>query len=276
MKIKTLIVDDEAIARERVRRFLSAENDIEILGECRNGREAVAAIKKLQPELVFLDIQMPQLDGFAVLAALDAAHLPAVVFVTAYDQYAIQAFAVHALDYLLKPFNHERFRQALAHARKQLARGDAGGQGQVDNRQIDDSQVDSRQVDKRLLSLLEDIQQKGAAPKYAERLVVKTTGRVYFLKTEDIDWIEACGNYVTLHVGAEHHLLRETLGHLESRLDPARFLRIHRSRLVHLDRIKELTPLFNGDYTVLLRDGTELTLSRTYRDRLQELIEKLS
>jgi len=261
MKIKTLIVDDEAIARDRVRRFLNAENDIEILGECRNGREAVAAIKKLQPDLVFLDIQMPQLDGFATLAALDPAHLPAVVFVTAFDQYAIQAFAIHALDYLLKPFNHERFRQSLTHIRKQFNRGESGSLGNVDSR---------------LLSLLEGMRQtgvKGTAPKYAQRLVIKTTGRIYFLKTEDLDWIEACGNYVTLHVGAETHLLRETLSHLESRLDPARFLRIHRSHLVQLDRIKELTPLFNGDYNVRLHSGAEVTLSRTYRDRLQVLIE---
>ncbi|HEU0177773.1 MAG TPA: LytTR family transcriptional regulator DNA-binding domain-containing protein [Blastocatellia bacterium] len=258
MKIKTLIVDDEAIARDRVRRFLAAEPDIDVLGECRNGREAVAAIKKLQPDLVFLDIQMPQLDGFGTLAALDPAHLPAVVFVTAFDQYAIRAFTVHALDYLLKPFSHERFRHSLAHARKQLNRDESGG---------------LRNIDNRLLSLLEGIK---TPTKFADRLVIKATGRVYFLKTEDIDWIEACGNYVTLHVGPETHLLRETLSHLENRLDPGRFLRIHRSRLVNLDCIKELTPLFNGDYTVALQSGDELTLSRTYRDRLQELIERLS
>jgi two-component system LytT family response regulator len=258
MKIKTLIVDDEAIARDRVRRFLAAEPDIDVLGECRNGREAVAAIKKLQPDLVFLDIQMPQLDGFGTLAALDPAHLPAVVFVTAFDQYAIRAFTVHALDYLLKPFSHERFRHSLAHARKQLNRDESGG---------------LRNIDNRLLSLLEGIK---TPTKFADRLVIKATGRVYFLKTEDIDWIEACGNYVTLHVGPETHLLRETLSHLENRLDPGRFLRIHRSRLVNLDCIKELTPLFNGDYTVTLQSGDKLTLSRTYRDRLQELIERLS
>lgn len=259
MKIKTLIVDDEAIARERVRRFLDAESDIEILGECRDGRETVTAIRKLQPDLVFLDIQMPQMSGFEVLAAIGSQPLPAIVFVTAYDQYAIQAFAVHALDYLLKPFNQERFRQTLNHVRKQLARRDESSR--------------HNSVDSRLLSLLEDIK---SGPKFAERLVIKATGRVYFLKTGEIDWIEACGNYVNLHVGDETHLLRETLSHLEGRLDPAKFLRIHRSRLVNLDRIRELTPLFNGDYTVSLQDGTELTLSRTYRDRLQDLIEKLS
>lgn len=259
MKIKTLIADDEAIARERVRRFLEAESDIEILGECRNGRETVAAIKKLHPDLVFLDIQMPQMSGFEVLAALGAESIPAIVFVTAFDQYAIQAFAVHALDYLLKPFHQERFRQTLDHVRSQLAGRDESRRQQT--------------VDRRLLSLLEDI--KGG-PKFTERLVIKTAGRVSFLKTDDIDWIEASGNYVNLHVGNVTHLLRETLSHLESRLDPGRFLRIHRSRLVNLDRIKELTPLFNGDYTVSLHNGVELTLSRTYRDRLQELIDKLS
>ena len=267
MKIRTLIVDDETIARERVRRFLSAEDDVEILGECRNGREAVAAIKKLAPDLVFLDIQMPQMSGFEVLAALGREQLPAVVFVTAYDQYALRAFEVHALDYLLKPFHQERFRQSLEHVRKQLERGEA--------RRLDQAeQADQAgQMDHRLLSLLEDIKH---GSKYTDRLVIKATGRVYFVKTDEVDWIEACGNYVNLHAGDETHLLRETLSHLENRLDPRKFLRIHRSRLVNLDRIKELTPLFNGDHTVTLHDGTELTLSRTYRDRLQNLIEGLS
>lgn len=255
MKIKALIVDDEAIARERVRRFLSAEGDIEILGECRNGREALTAIKKLSPDLVFLDVQMPELNGFEVLNAVGKQIMPAVVFVTAYDQFAIRAFEVHALDYLLKPFNRERFRRSLNHAREHLGRGRQGSK------------------DEQLLSLLEDIK---AGHKYVERLVIKTTGRVYFLKTVEIDWIEACGNYVNLHAGQEKHMLREAISHLESRLDPDKFLRIHRSRLVNIDRIKELTPLFNGDYTVTLQDGTELTLSRTYRDRLQSLFEKLS
>lgn len=255
MKIKALIVDDEAIARERVRRFLSAESDIEILGECRNGREALLAIKKLSPDLIFLDVQMPEMNGFEVLNAVGKQALPAVVFVTAYDQFAIRAFEVHALDYLLKPFNRERFRRSLNHARAHLGRGRQGS------------------TDEQLLSLLEDIK---AGPKYAERLVIKTTGRVYFLKTVEIDWIEACGNYVNLHAGSEKHMLREAISHLEGRLDPDKFLRIHRSRLVNIDRIKELTPLFNGDYTVTLQDGTELTLSRTYRDRLQSLFEKLS
>ena len=255
MKIKALIVDDEAIARERVRRFLSAESDIEVLGECRNGREAVTAIKKFTPDLVFLDIQMPEMNGFEVLAAVGTQTIPAIVFVTAYDQYAIRAFEVHALDYLLKPFNRERFRRSLQHARTLLGR---------DKQEVKDD---------RLLSLLEDIK---SSHKYAERLVIKSTGRVYFLKTVEIDWIEACGNYVNLHSGSEKHMLREAISHLESRLDPDKFLRIHRSRLVNIDRIKELTPLFNGDYTVTLQDGTELTLSRTYRDRLQSLFDKLS
>ncbi len=255
MKIRVLIVDDESIARDRIKRFLSAEPDIEIIGECRDGKAAVAVIKKLAPDLVFLDIQMPELSGFEVLKAIGAAHLPAIVFVTAFDNFALQAFEYHALDYLLKPFNRDRFRRSLSYAREQIERQHTGG------------------VDIRLLSLLEDI--KGGH-KYLERLVIKSVGRVYFLKADEIDWIEACGNYVNLHVGNETHLLRETMNRLEEKLDPDKFMRIHRSSLVNLDRIKELTPLFNGDYTVILRNNTKLTLSRTYRDRLQDLFEKLS
>lgn len=258
MKIKALIVDDEAIARDRVRRFLNAESSVEIVGECRDGREAVAAIQSLKPDLVLLDVQMPEMSGFDVLESLGSHFIPAIIFITAYDQYAMRAFEVHALDYLLKPFTQERFRQSLKHARSLIEH-----HGQ-------------RDMDARLLALLEDFKGKEAARKYADRLVVKSAGRVYFVKASDIDWIEACGNYVNLHAGADTHLLRETLSHLESRLDPDQFLRIHRSRLVNIDRIKELSPLFNGDYSVILNNGTELTLSRTYRDRLQELIDKHS
>ncbi|HEU4386898.1 MAG TPA: LytTR family DNA-binding domain-containing protein [Blastocatellia bacterium] len=251
MKIRTLIVDDESIARDRVRRFLGSEPDIEIAGECGNGLEAVQAIRSLTPDLVFLDIQMPEMNGFEVLKTIGGDNLPAVVFVTAYDQFAIKAFEVHALDYLLKPFNKDRLRRAVRHAREQIKHGRSGS------------------VDDRLLALLQDIKD---GQKYLERLVVKSSGRVYFLKTGEIDWVEASGNYVTLHVGRETHLLRDTMNSLEGKLDPAAFLRIHRSRLINIDRIKELHPLFNGDYTVVLRDGTELTMSRTHRDRLLKLV----
>lgn len=255
MKIKTLVVDDEPLARDKVKRFLRDEADVEIVGECTNGKEAVSAIKKLSPDLVFLDIQMPEMNGFQVLQSIGTSQMPAVIFATAYDQYAIQAFDVHALDYLLKPFNRERFRKAIERVREQ-----------INTHGTDD-------IDKRLRTLLADLKTE---KKYLERLVIKSVGRVFFLKTKEIDWIEAAGNYVKLHVGRDSHMLRETMNGLESKLDPDKFLRIHRSTLVNIDRIKELHPLFSGDYTVMLQNGAELTLSRSYRDRLLELFEKSS
>jgi two-component system LytT family response regulator len=255
VKIKTLIVDDEPLARERIKRFLKKETDIEIVGECADGLEAVEKIRQLKPHLVFLDIQIPELDGFGVLEEVGVEEMPAVVFVTAYDQYALKAFDFHALDYLLKPYDAERFGRAVERARTQILSGQ------------------SSDIDQRLLSLLENLKTE---QKYLERLMIKSQGRVFFLRAEEIDWIEAEGNYVRLHVGKESHLLRETMNHLASRLDPAKFLRIHRSTLVHIERIKELQPMFSGDYTVILRDGTELTLSRTYRDNFLELFDNAS
>lgn len=252
MKISTLIVDDEPLARDRVKRFLRDEHDIQIVGECGNGREAVAAIREQKPDLVFLDIQMPEKNGFEVVKALDERVMPAVIFVTAYDQYALQAFDVHALDYLLKPFNRERLHKAVSHARDQIETKRIGN------------------LDERLASLIKDLK---AERKYLERLVVKSVGRVFFLKVEEIDWIEAAGNYVKLHTGREAHMIRETMNGIEAKLDPDRFLRIHRSTVVNIDRIKELHPMFSGDYAVILRNGTELALSRNYRERLLELFE---
>lgn len=255
MKIRALIIDDEPLARDKVKRFLREEEEVEIVGECGDGKEAVSMIKKLSPDLVFLDIQMPEMNGFQVLQSVGAAQMPAVIFATAYDQYAIQAFDVHALDYLLKPFNRERFSRAVERVREQL------------------SVHGSDNIERRLRALLADLKTE---KKYLERLVIKSVGRVFFLKTAEIDWIEAAGNYVKLHVGRESHMLRETMNGLESKLDPEKFLRIHRSTLVNIDRIKELHPLFSGDYTVMLQNGAELTLSRSYRDRLLELFEKSS
>ena len=250
MKIRTLIVDDEPLARERVKRFLRDEKDVSIIGECGNGADAVKAIRSERPDLVFLDIQMPEKNGFEVIRSLDGKQLPTVVFVTAYDQYALQAFDVHALDYLLKPFNRDRFQRAVDRAREQ-----------IDDRRRGD-------LDERLTSLIENLK---TDKKYLDRLVVKTVGRVFFLKTDEIDWIEAAGNYVRLHVGRESHMIRETMNGIETKLDPAKFIRIHRSTVVHIDRIKELHPMFSGDYAVMLRDGTELALSRNYRERFLEL-----
>lgn len=255
MKIKTLIVDDEPIARDRVRRMLREETDIEIIGECGNGGEAVVFINENNPDLVFLDIQMPEMNGFEAIQAINSEKSPVIIFVTAFDQYAIRAFDVHALDYLLKPFNRERFKRAVGRAKEQIEKLNTG------------------KIDERLASLLKDLTN---SKKYLERLVVKSVGRVFFLRTDEVDWIEAAGNYAKLHVGREGHLIRETMNGLESKLNPDKFLRIHRSTLVNIDRIKELNPLFSGDYTVMLKNGTELTLSRNYRDRLLELFEKSS
>jgi len=252
MKIRTLIVDDEPLARDRIKRFLRDEPDIKLIGESGNGAEAIEKIKAEKPDLVFLDIQMPEKNGFEVVKALDAKSLPTIIFVTAYDQYALQAFDVHALDYLLKPFNRERIKRAVARARENVEQRTFGN------------------LDERLASLLADL--KGEK-KYLERLVVKSTGRVFFLKTDEIDWIEAAGNYVKLHVGRDSHMIRETMNGIEAKLDPDQFLRIHRSTVVNIDRIKELHPMFSGDYAVILRNGTELALSRNYRDRFSELFE---
>lgn len=252
MPIRTLIVDDEPLARDRVKRFLRDEEDVTLIGECGNGVEAIETITREKPDLVFLDIQMPEKNGFEVIKSLNTKKLPTIIFVTAYDQYALQAFDVHALDYLLKPFNRERIKRAVARAREHMEHKRLGN------------------LDERLNSLIADLR---GEKKYLERLVVKTVGRVFFLKTDEIDWIEAAGNYVKLHVGRDSHMIRETMNGIEAKLDPARFLRIHRSTVVNIDRIKELHPMFSGDYAVILRNGTELALSRNYRERFTELFE---
>ena len=252
MTIRTLIVDDEPLARDRIKRFLRDEEDVHVVGECGNGLEAIESITHKNPDLVFLDIQMPEKTGFEVIKALPTGKLPTIIFVTAYDQYALQAFDVHALDYLLKPFNRERIKRAVARAREQIEHKRLGN------------------LDERLNSLISDLRSE---KKYLDRLVVKAVGRVFFLKTDEIDWIEAAGNYVKLHVGREAHMIRETMNGIEAKLDPRKFLRIHRSTVVNIDRIKELHPMFSGDYAVLLRNGTELALSRNYRERFTELFD---
>lgn len=255
MTIRTLIIDDEPLAREKLRGFLEDELDVEVAGECRDGREALLRIEEEKPDLVFLDVQMPELDGFEVLDNLEEENLPAVVFVTAYDQYALKAFDVHAVDYLLKPFDRGRFREALGRARNELER-----------RQVSD-------VRRQLRDLLSDVRKQ--RPDFPERLVIKTSGRVVFVKVEDVEWVDAAGNYVKLHVGGgESHLLRETMAGLEERLDPKKFLRIHRSTIVNVDRIRELQQQFHGDYVVILDNGQRLTLSRSYRDKIQELLDR--
>jgi two-component system LytT family response regulator len=252
-KIRVLIVDDEPLARERVRNLLKQEPDVEVVGECSDGEEAVETVRRLNPDLLFLDVQMPKLDGFGVLEMLGPEQMPTTIFVTAYDRHALRAFEVHALDYLLKPYDRQRFQTAMERARAHLRRPPAG------------------EVNERILALLADVQPKR---KPLDRLVVKSGGRVAFVKMEEIDWIEAAGNYLKLHVGDETHLLRETMNDLEAKLDPDQFIRIHRSTMVNIERIQELQPLFHGDYVVILRGGKELTLSRSYRSKIEGLLGK--
>jgi two-component system, LytTR family, response regulator len=248
-KIRTLVVDDEPMARERIRSLLAQETDVEVVGECADGVQAVSAIQQLSPELVFLDVQMPAVDGFGVIQRVGPDRMPMVVFVTAYDEYALQAFEVHALDYLLKPFGRDRLQQCLEHARRQRDRRQAGELG------------------KTLLALVQDFRPE---QKKQDRLVIKSAGRVFFVRTEEIEWIEAAGNYVRLHMKDQAHLFRETMNQMEARLDPRHFFRIHRSRIVNTERIKELQPWFNGEYVVVLQNGTQLRLSRSYREKLEE------
>ena len=251
--IRTIIVDDEAPARLRLRQLLKAEADFTIVAECGNGREAVERIQSEKPDLVFLDIQMPRLSGVEVceevLATGNAP--PLIIFVTAYDEYALQAFEVHAIDYLLKPFDRDRFRQALDHAREQLRRAHG--------------------TDARLAALLEELK---PASRGHDRLVFKVNGRVVFVRVDTVDWIEADGNYLRVHAGQDSHYVRETLTGIEAQLPSEQFLRISRSTIVNLDRVKELQPLFYGDYAVVLHNGSRLNMSRNYRDRLEAVLGK--
>jgi two-component system LytT family response regulator len=249
MKVRTLIVDDETLARERLRQLLQDEPEIELMGECADGTEAVEAIQKQSPDLIFLDIQMPELDGFGVLQAMTTTPAPVVVFVTAHDKFALRAFEVHAADYLLKPFDRERFKKALARALDRVKHREGAAQ-QAQAAVLAELKPPSRPL---------------------ERLAVKTSGKVIFVKLEDVDYIESAHNYVELHVDKQSHLLRETLNSIEARLPAEKFVRISRSVIVHIERVKELQPLFYGEYAVTLHNGTRLTLSRRYRDKLERL-----
>lgn len=260
--IRVLIADDEPPARGRLRRLLAREDDVEVVAESASGVEAVSAIREARPDLVFLDVQMPELDGFGVVAEVGPEAMPTVVFVTAYDQYALRAFEACALDYLLKPFDDERFAQVLTRAREEVRRSRLDG------------------LCGQLRALLGETRPASPAPAALEpsrdealdRLVIRSSGRVVFVETRDVDWIEGAGSYVRLHVGARSYLLRQTLRHLEESLGNDRFLRIHRSTMVNRRRVRELRPRPHGESVVVLRDGTELKLSRTYRNRLEQLL----
>jgi two-component system LytT family response regulator len=252
MKIRTLIVDDEPLARQRILLALQDEPDVKILGECVNGGDAITQIEQQKPDLVFLDVQMPEVGGFDVLRALPADCQPLVIFVTAYNQHALQAFEVHALDYLLKPFKLVRFRQSLQRARQHL---------------------EAHDVDGRIARFREWLlaQEEKA---YPTRLTVKSGERTAFVEVKDVDCIEAAGNYAILHTGATNHILRETLANLEAKLSPKRFLRVSRSAIVNLDRIKAVQPATRGDHVVLLKNGKELALTRGVRE-VQQRLESL-
>jgi two-component system LytT family response regulator len=254
MTLRTVIVDDEELARVGIRARLLRSPDVEIMAECGNGREAIAAIRRHAPHIVFLDVQMPGKTGFDIIEEVGWEVFPHVIFVTAYDRYAIQAFDMNALDYLLKPIDDERFELALQRAREAVAR---------------DRDAD---LDQRLSSVVAELRSDKARARESDRIVVRSTGRVVFVKTSEIDWVEAAGDYVTLHVGKKAWLLRETIADMERRLEKKGFTRIHRSTIVNTERIGEMRPLDNGEYRLVLRDGTELKLSRSHRYHLQGLL----
>lgn len=246
-RIRTLIVDDEPLSRQGIRSVLEKDPEIEILGEAADGLEALERIRADHPDLLFLDVQMPELNGFDVLDALAPGELPLVVFVTAYDQYALNAFQVHALDYLLKPYEDERMLEALDHAKAQLR------------------QKNGTHTAKRLLDMLDTTKAERGR---TGRIMVRSGGRITFVRVDDVDWIEAQGDYVCLHTQGKKHLVREKISDMEAQLSPELFLRIHRSTMINVSRIKEMQPLFHGEYSVMLQDGTRLTMSRSFRDKV--------
>jgi len=250
MPLTTLIVDDEPLAREGLRELLSRDADVSAIREAKDGREAVAAIREFNPDLVFLDVQMPEMDGFAVVRKIGAEQMPAVVFVTAHDQYAIQAFEINALDYLLKPVIEERFVKALVRAKSRIH----------SNTPVD--------LNRQIMGLIETL---ASPPKYLKRLAVRSAAKIVFVDVEDVDWMEAAENYVELHVGRASHLLHVTMNAIEKSLDPQIFLRIHRSIIVNLGRIKSLESATHGEYMVTLQDGARLQSGRTYSERLRVL-----
>ncbi len=252
LKLRALIVDDEPPARAILREMLKDDAEVEVIGECANGQEAMKALATQSPDLMFLDIQMPEMDGFALLEALDSDQIPNVIFVTAYDRYAVRAFEVAAVDYLLKPFNYARLAKALQRAKSNLRAGGSADR----NRQV-----------------IELLRQINARAEYLDRFVVKNNGRTLLVPVDEVDWIEADGNYLLLHTGQDKHLLRETLQNMEQRLNPRKFLRIHRSAIVNLDRIKELQTHVNGeDHLVILKDASQLTLSRRYKEKVSQAL----
>jgi two-component system, LytTR family, response regulator len=260
--IRAIIVDDEPTARRGVRLLLDRDPAVEVVGEASGGAEAAELIRRERPDLAFMDVQMPGCDGFEVLNKIGPGTVPAVVFITAYDEHALRAFEVNAIDYLLKPYDDVRFEAALQRAKHEIRRR------QVEN------------VNSRLVQLLDYLQRTAPPPataeaeKFTDRIMLKSSGEILFLKLNEIDWIEAEGDYMKFHVNGRAHLMRETMVRLEARLDPKQFIRIHRSTIVNLDRVQKLSPSFAGEYAVILRDGTKLKLSRGFHERISTLLKQ--
>jgi len=246
MKIRTIIVDDEPLARKRLRLLLEKEPDVEIITECQNGLEAVAAVSSLTPDLMFLDVQMPGWDGFAVIENIPAAQMPVIIFTTAFEQHALQAFDAHALDYLLKPFKVARFQSAVARAREHL--------------------LSRHNAQSTIAGILEMVKHSANQKHFLTRLSVKQEDRHTFVKVAEIDVIEAAGKYIVVHAGKENHILRQSLAGLEEQLDPTKFLRISRSVIVNIESIKELQPMFKGEYAVILHSGRSLAMTRGFKE----------
>jgi two-component system LytT family response regulator len=257
--IRTIISDDERLAREKLRILLASEPNIQLVAECQDGQQTLSALRTFRADLLLLDIQMPGMDGFQVLNELSPEEMPIVIFTSAYDQYAIRAFEAHALDYLLKPFDQGRLHHAIERARAEL------------------NKTQDRAITHRILDLLSQVKSEMLpAPSSEGRLVIRAKGRVVFLNLSEIDWIEASANYVQLNVGKESHLYRETIGRISERLNPNHFVRVHRSTIVNVRKIKELIPVNSGEYIVVLKSGKELSCSRSYRSALESMIEKHS
>lgn len=251
MRIKALIVDDEPLARDRIRELLKEHPEVEIIGEARNGQEAIASVTNHNPDLVFLDVQMPDLDGFSVLQNLKTDQLPLIIFVTAYDQHALRAFDVHAVDYLMKPFDRQRFAEAVEQAKVFMK-----GAKEPDTT--------------RILNMLQELR---TGARHLERFAVKNGETVFFVRAEDVDAIEAQGNYVRLNLAGSSHLLRDTLNNIEAQINPRMFVRIHRRTIVNIDRVKEVQTWARGEYRVVLSTGAHYTLSRSYRQHFEKFIK---
>lgn len=251
--MRVIIADDEPLARDKLRFMIASEPDVQVVAECQNGAETLQALTAYRPDLLLLDIKMPDLDGFEVLSKSNGAEMPMVIFTTAYDQHAVKAFETHALDYLLKPFDHERLHQAVERARAEMLK------------------TKDREATQRILHYLSETEKQFTA---CRRLIIKAGGRVVFLNFDEIDWVEAAANYVRVYVGKQGYLLRRGIGEIAERLDPAQFIRIHRSAIVNVQKIKELQPVNSGEYIVVLKDGKELSCSRGYRSGLQRLVDR--